>query len=238
MKNNEGTFEHQWKKYQEEVKQQTNNYKNDYRDIRALSLFLISLLALSVGLFISYSLDGKISEANAILTLVIALASALLICKTASRQLMFQAITAINERHQNSIKDTDYLLTIIHDIRSQLRYCQLLLDQPDKPIFIFKDNILTIHTRFEMLYEKSTLKSMSTRAKEMLSGLSGHIFGLKLHATSIQNLLQKFNNHLPIDSVPVDTRQSLSDSIGRAASDFDELYNETYNYRLKLTDLN
>lgn len=69
MENNEGTFEHQWKKYQEEIKQQTNNYKNDYRDIRALLLFLISLLALSVGLFISYSLDGKTSEANTILTL-------------------------------------------------------------------------------------------------------------------------------------------------------------------------
>lgn len=142
MADNKGIFDQQWKKYQKEVKQQRNNYNNEHRDIRALSLFLIILLTLAIGLFISYSLTGKTSEASSILTPIIALASALLICKTASRQLIFHAITMINERHQNSIEDADYLLTVIHDIRSRLRSCQSLLEQTDKPIFILHDKSL------------------------------------------------------------------------------------------------
>lgn len=236
MTDNKGTFDQQWKKYQKEVQQQTNNYNNEHRDIRALSLFLITLLTLAIGLFILYSLTGKTSGASSILTPIIALASALLICKTASRQLIFQAITAINERHHSNIRDIDHLLTLIHDIRSRLQYCQSLLDQPDKPIFIFQENILTIYTRFEMLYEKEILKNMPTTAKDMLSGLSGHIFGLKIHATSIQNILRVTNSNLPMDSIPAAARQSLSDDIGHAAADFDEIYNRAYDYRLRLSE--
>lgn len=88
-----------------------------------------------------------------------------------------------------------------------------------------------------MLYEKETLKSVPTTAKGMLNGLSGYIFGLKLHSTTIKNMLQLTNCNLPMDSLPADTRQSLWENIGRAAADFDKLYNEAYSFRSRMSDV-
>lgn len=216
-----------WAQYKSDADRQKRDYLRCHRDITILSVVCVALVIVLITACTYYFSTDNFVDARSFLIPLVAACSALLICKTAERQLRFQTHIEINKNTSEAIRVTHYLIAVLSDIINRLNYSSELLSQDKTHLLVLCENIDRINDRFEKLFDESLYNFFPSSAIEMLGGLTGHIFGMKVSMdvlkTNIANTRPNSNiGNFLIGQLDPAARKNVVATIKSSEKDFEE----------------
>lgn len=200
------------------IKQLVKEFEKWDKYIDALSIFILFCFCLLLARIIFFPYEEKPSGFWAVLTPLIAMASALLVAFAGKRQIAHVNLIREDDRRQDVVRVTHHLLAIANDLNAHVAYVNTLLIKGDSPVFLLLELATTIERRYETLLERDAYKYLPGTVVDLICQMSGSIFGIRMlsygleKATTDQQIIS-INSVMPNREAPVNSVNHLLNEI-------------------------
>ncbi len=93
-----------------------------------------------------------------------------------------------DDRRVEIVQVTHHLIAVSKDLKQRVGYAKELLTKGDKPAFVLVEIAKSIEARYESLYEKDLYKYLPGNCVDIITRISGSIYGIVTLATGINVL--------------------------------------------------
>jgi hypothetical protein len=204
------------------MKKRMGHFVNLERQIGVLMILVSVLFCLLAGYAIYLVYDQNFDKALTVSMPLGAMISALLVAKVAGRLLEYNDITREDDRHQDVVRITHHLLSVISDLRSRIGYAIITLRDGGRPLIALTENAAAIEKRYEVLLEREIYRFLNGETVELIGRMSGHIFGLVAFAKGLAEVYSGKPN-IVIQAGTDQTMQKAIEGLESLLKDLDAL---------------
>ena len=163
-------------------------YKHSDRDIDALTYVVIVLLLLIIGRAIQLLSESQYQELWQLLPQAIPLLLVLVVVRVANRLLANGSILREADRQQEIVRTTHHLIAIAKDLKARVGYVKSMLTKGGRPPFALVQIAKSIEERYETLLERDAYKYLPGTCVDLITGMSGYIFGIVMLAEGVRQV--------------------------------------------------
>lgn len=160
-------------------------------------------------------------------------AATLLISRIASRLIVHGQVLKEDERRQEIVKVTHQLLAVTKDLKAKVGYFNKLMREGDKPVVILVSLARSIEKRYETLYERDAYKFLQGKSVDLISNLSGSIFGILAVAEALGST-GSINLPCRIEDLAAKKSDDLKVRSEKLSDELQTLIDQIYDVRISL----
>jgi hypothetical protein len=170
------------------IHQLVKSFQRIDRDIEALTYVLVALLLIVVTRSVLFVYKCQYDQLWALLAPTTTLLTTLLVVRVANRLIVNSNIIREDERRQEIVRTTHHLIAITQDLRARVGYVKTMLSEGGRPTLALSQIVTTIEDRYETLLERDAYKLLPGKCVDIITGISGDIFGIGLIAGGIKHM--------------------------------------------------
>lgn len=160
-------------------------YKRSDRDIDALTYVVIAFLLLIVvrAAHVVYRCQFQDYECRyedlwLLLPQAVPLLSVLVVVRVANRLLSHGNILREEDRRLEIARTTHHLIAIAKDLKERVGYVKSMVTEGGRPALAVVEIAKSIERRYETLLERDAYKYLPGSSVDLITGMSGSIFGI------------------------------------------------------------
>lgn len=213
------------------IHQKVKSFKNLNRDIKALTLVLLAFLFIILIEALQFISEHQYAKLLTLLIPAITLLSTLLVVSAANRLIVNGEIVREDERRQEIVRTTHHLIAVTKDLKARVGFFKKALNEGMHPSFSLSQVAVTIENRYETLLERDAYKFLSGNCVDIITGISGDIFGIRLLAEGL-NLMASDKPSLALQAVP--KTDATDNRLEALMAELEKLLDELFKLRTSL----
>ena len=201
------------------------------RDIEVLTYTLVAFLLILAARAVFFVYEGQFDQLWSLLAPTTPLIATLLVVRVANRLIVNGNIIRENDRRQEVVRITHHLIAITKDLKGRVGFAKKVLGEGDcdSLALALSKIAITIEDRYETLLDRDAYKFLPGKCIDIITKISGSIFGIGLLATGMQHAMAA-NQMIGIKGVPNENSHLIA-QLDDLMTDIQELIDELYRLR-------
>lgn len=218
------------------MKKQIRIFKRLELQISLLTYFSLVMLAAVVFRGVQLAHLQKIDELWKLIAYASPLCAAILAARIANRAIVNDDLNRGNERRLEAVQMTHHLIVITQDMEGRVFSMLNTLRQGQRPLFLLPSLAKTIEERYEVLLERSPYKYLPGDCVDLITHMSGSIFGLARFADGIANSVPNANPLLSLPAFQGLDNQEWTKPFDKLLQDLKTLIDRLFEIRKSIDD--
>lgn len=199
------------------------------RDINWLSLLLVtySFFILCWIIYCVYNRDFNFifEGTKSLLTPL----TGLLVVRISNRLIINNRILEANEQRVEIVQSTHHAIIIVKDLKAKVEHVKYCIENNKPPIALI-EVASRIEIRYEALFEHSLYKFLQAESMDLISKISGTIFGIQILAGQLK---QQFacNKELTLEQILILNSNNIQESLDDLLNELEKLLDHLYEIR-------
>lgn len=176
---------------------------------------------------------GSFDQFWSLIAPAITLTSAMIVTRIANRLIEKEKIFREENKIIEIVQITHHSIAISIDLKQKVGYAKTLLSNGDQPAFAFLEIAKSIESRYESLYEKDLYKYLPGKFVDIITNISGSVFGLVALANGI-NIATSQNRMVALRNFPNSANNNPVENFNTLEQNLQELIDLLFDLRTSL----